>query len=165
MLTGLSKPSIIPSVTSKERMLCALKKGKPDRLPASVHQWQKYHLDTYLGGTSDLEAFERFGLDAAVQSFQDMGQFWLTDADFTKFSTPDWRDEVEAPPQAGTRKLPSEWRLSPFVSLRWTRISSGWQDETASARRCQGVCALVWTECSPGHLRGANHSRFEFPIL
>ncbi len=36
-----------------------------------------------------------FGMDAPIQYFEDMGQFWLTDADFTKFSTPDWRDEVE----------------------------------------------------------------------
>ena len=95
ILTEPDEASIIPSMTSKERILCALKKGKPDRLPATVHQWQKYHLDTYLGGISDLEAFQLFGLDAAVQSFQDMGQFWVAEADFTKFSTPEWRDEVE----------------------------------------------------------------------
>src|SRR4030042_5343938 len=94
MLPGCLRPSIIPGMTSKERMLCALKKGKPDRLPATVHQWQKYHLDTFLGGISDPEAFELVGLDAAVQSFQDMGQFWVAEADFTKFSTPEWRDEV-----------------------------------------------------------------------
>ncbi len=82
-------------MTSKERMLIALEKKKPDRLPVTVHQWQKYHLDTYLGGMSDLEAFEYFGMDAAIQYFQDMGQFWLPDADFTKFSTSTWRDEVE----------------------------------------------------------------------
>jgi hypothetical protein len=76
-------------------MLCAIAKGKPDRLPATFHQWQKYHLDTYLGGISDLEAFEMFGLDAAIQYFQDMGQFWLTDADFTKFSIPEWQDEIQ----------------------------------------------------------------------
>jgi hypothetical protein len=76
-------------------MLLALAKGKPDRLPATVHQWQKYHLDTYLGGISDLEAFSRFGLDAAIQYFEDMGQFWVGDADFTKFSVSAWRDEVE----------------------------------------------------------------------
>jgi hypothetical protein len=75
-------------------MVCALRKEKPDRLPATVHQWQKYHLDTRLGGISDLEAFGLFGLDAAIQFFQDMGQFWVAGADFTKFSTPEWRDEV-----------------------------------------------------------------------
>jgi len=76
-------------------MICALERGKPDRLPASVHQWQGYHLDRYLGGISDLEAFERFGLDAQIQYFQDMGQFWLVDADFAGTSTLQWRDEVE----------------------------------------------------------------------
>jgi uroporphyrinogen decarboxylase len=84
-----------PAVTSKERMLLALARERPDRLPVTVHQWQRYHLDTFLGGVSDLEAFDRFGLDASIQYFQDMGQFWLTDADFTKFSTPEWRDEIE----------------------------------------------------------------------
>ncbi|NSW75746.1 MAG: hypothetical protein HPY68_03030, partial [Candidatus Atribacteria bacterium] len=58
-------------MTSKERMLIALEKGKPVRLPVTVHQWQKYHLDTYLGGMTDLEAFEYFGMDAAIQYFQD----------------------------------------------------------------------------------------------
>jgi uroporphyrinogen-III decarboxylase len=81
-------------MTSKERMLIALNKGKPDRLPVTVHQWQGYHLDTYLGGISDLEAFQKFGMDAAIQYFQDMGQFWLVDADYSKFSTSQWRDEV-----------------------------------------------------------------------
>jgi len=61
-------------MTSKERMLCALDRGKPDRLPCSLHQWQPYHLDTYLGGISDLEAFERFGMDAQAQYFGEMGQ-------------------------------------------------------------------------------------------
>ena len=104
-------------VTSKERMLRALAREKPDRLPATVHQWQKYHLDTYLGGATDLEAFGRFGLDASIQYFQDMGQFWLTDADFNKFSTPGWRDETERSstptPTIGSAVTPSRRRAGP----------------------------------------------------
>ena len=80
---------------SKERLMCALNREKPDRLPVSVHQWQGYHLDTYLDGISDVEAFKRFGMDGQIQYFEDMGQFWLVDADYTKASTPEWRDEVE----------------------------------------------------------------------
>jgi uroporphyrinogen decarboxylase len=80
---------------SKERMMIALQRGKPDRLPVSVHQWQQYHRDEYLHGISDLEAFEKFGMDAQIQYFQDMGQFWTITVDFTKFSTPTWRDEAE----------------------------------------------------------------------
>jgi uroporphyrinogen decarboxylase len=81
-------------MTSKERMMRALARGKPDRLPVSVHQWQGFHLDTVLGGIGALDAFVRFGMDAQIQYFSDMGQFWLPDADFTRSSTPEWRDEV-----------------------------------------------------------------------
>ena len=81
-------------MTSKERLMCALHREKPDRLPVTVHQWQGYHLDKYLNGATPLEAFRKFGMDAAVQYFEDMGQFWLVNADFAKFSTPEWRDEV-----------------------------------------------------------------------
>ncbi|MDM8008376.1 MAG: uroporphyrinogen decarboxylase family protein [Phycisphaerae bacterium] len=82
-------------MTSKERMLCALNRGKPDRLPVSVHQWQPYHLDTCLGGISPLQAFRQFGMDAQIQYFQLMGQFWLVDADFARFSERQWVDEVK----------------------------------------------------------------------
>lgn len=81
-------------MTSKERLMRAIHREKPDRLPVTVHQWQGFHLDTYLDGISPLQAFRKFGMDAAVQYFEDMGQFWLVTADFAKFSTPEWRDEV-----------------------------------------------------------------------
>jgi uroporphyrinogen-III decarboxylase len=82
------------SMTSKERLLCALDKGKPDRMPVSLHQWQPYHLEKHLGGISALEAFARFGLDAQIQYFESMGQFWLVEADFAKFSTPEWDNQA-----------------------------------------------------------------------
>ncbi len=82
-------------MTSRERLMLALEKGKPDRLPASVHQWQAYHLERYLGGMSALEAFRHFGLDAQIQYFQPAGQFWLVDCDFARFSTSEWRDEAD----------------------------------------------------------------------
>jgi hypothetical protein len=53
-------------MTSRERMLTALEMGIPDRLPVTIHQWQDYHLKTYMGGVSDLEAFRAVGLDAAI---------------------------------------------------------------------------------------------------
>lgn len=81
-------------MTSKERMMRALHREKPDRLPVSVHQWQGYHLDTYLDGISDIEAFACFGMDAQIQYFEEMGQFWLVNADYAKASTADWQDEV-----------------------------------------------------------------------
>jgi uroporphyrinogen decarboxylase len=75
--------------------MCALERGKPDRLPVSVHQWQPYHLDKYMEGISDIEAFEKFGMDAQIQYFADMGQFWVANADFSKASTSEWRDEAQ----------------------------------------------------------------------
>jgi len=53
-------------VTSKERMLVALSDGTPDRLPATIHQWQDFHLKTFMGGMTDVEAFHDVGLDAAI---------------------------------------------------------------------------------------------------
>lgn len=53
-------------MNGKERMLTALNMGIPDRVPATVHQWQDYHLKRYMGGISDIEAFRRVGLDMAV---------------------------------------------------------------------------------------------------
>ena len=91
-------------MNSKERLLTALQGGKPDRLPVTVHQWQKYHLDTYLGGISDLEAFITFEMDAAVQYLPEMGQAWLLDSDFSRFSTAEWRDLAVV-----TNSDPDDW--------------------------------------------------------
>ncbi|MCX6561953.1 MAG: hypothetical protein NTZ26_15770 [Candidatus Aminicenantes bacterium] len=81
-------------MTSKERLLAALNREKPDRLPVTVHQWQQFHLDTYMGGMDDLAANRAVGFDAQIQYFESMDQFWLTDADFTKFKSAEWRDEA-----------------------------------------------------------------------
>jgi Uroporphyrinogen-III decarboxylase len=56
-------------MTSKERMMIALNLGKPDRVPATIHQWQEYHLKYYMGGISDMEAFSQVGLDASITRF------------------------------------------------------------------------------------------------
>ncbi|HTZ52346.1 MAG TPA: uroporphyrinogen decarboxylase family protein [Spirochaetia bacterium] len=56
-------------MTSKERLLTALAGGMPDRVPATIHQWQDYHLETFMGGASDLEAFKDVGLDAAITRY------------------------------------------------------------------------------------------------
>lgn len=53
-------------MTSKERMMRALRRENPDRLPVTIHQWQEYHLQTYMEGRDQLEAFLHVGLDASV---------------------------------------------------------------------------------------------------
>lgn len=61
----------------------AINKEKLDRLPVSIHQWQSYHLEKYMDGRSDLEAFQMVGLDAQIQYFEE-----------TELSTSNWRDEA-----------------------------------------------------------------------
>ena len=80
-------------MTSKERMLLALNLEKPDRLPVTVHQWQQYHLDHYMGGVDDLTAFQMTGLDASIQYMESMGQFWANPAQSAQ--SPQWREEID----------------------------------------------------------------------
>lgn len=79
----------------KERLMTALHKGKPDRLPISVHQWQDYHLKYYLNGISALEAFQKFGMDAQIQYFGDTARTMMSEYDYNKYSTPEWREEIK----------------------------------------------------------------------
>jgi uroporphyrinogen decarboxylase len=81
-------------MTSKERMLRALHRQKPDRLPATIHQWQQYHLDKYMDGRDALAAFRATGLDASIQYFEAMGQFWIPGAERYIVQTPQWREEI-----------------------------------------------------------------------
>jgi hypothetical protein len=45
-------------------MLCAIQRGKPDRLPATTHHLMPYFLDNYMEGISHRQFFDYFGLDA-----------------------------------------------------------------------------------------------------
>lgn len=81
-------------MTPKQRMMTALAGEKPDRLPVTIHQWQQYHLDTYMDGVDALVAFEATGMDASIQYFEAMGQFWIPDAEKYAIHTPQWRDEM-----------------------------------------------------------------------
>jgi hypothetical protein len=50
-------------MTSRERLLTALARGRPDRLPATTHHLMPPFLEA-LGGIGELEFFDRYGLDA-----------------------------------------------------------------------------------------------------
>jgi Uroporphyrinogen decarboxylase (URO-D) len=77
-------------MTSKERMMRALRREKPDRLPVTLHQWQPYHLKKFMGGRDQLETFLHVGLDAAV-----------THCVVSEQQSPDWVAGFEtAPPDA-----------------------------------------------------------------
>ncbi|HON66170.1 MAG TPA: uroporphyrinogen decarboxylase family protein [Phycisphaerae bacterium] len=86
-------------MTSKERIMLALHREKPDRLPVTIHQWQPYHLDKYMGGVDALTAFKQVGLDASITYFELIGQFWIPDTaalatSMVAVEAPGWRDEI-----------------------------------------------------------------------
>jgi uroporphyrinogen decarboxylase len=76
-------------------MLRALARERPDRLPVTIHQWQQYHLDHFMGRMDALTAFKATGLDASIQYFAAMGQFWIPDGEHFILQTPEWREEIE----------------------------------------------------------------------
>lgn len=73
-------------MTSKERMMTALHMGTPDRLPITIHQWQPFHLERYMNGMDQLQAFLATGLDASI-----------TPRGITRLrQSPHWQIECEA---------------------------------------------------------------------
>jgi hypothetical protein len=68
-------------MTSRQRLLTALEKGLPDRLPVTTHHLMYHFLDTYMGGISDQEFFDVFDMDAIFWTLPlkpdpDLGQYW-----------------------------------------------------------------------------------------
>jgi uroporphyrinogen-III decarboxylase len=51
-------------MTPKQRLVTAFERGIPDHLPATTHHLMSYFLDKTMGGMSNQEFFEHFGLDA-----------------------------------------------------------------------------------------------------
>jgi len=51
-------------MNSRQRLLCALNRAQPDRLPVTTHHVMESFLKRCLGGASNREFFSRFGLDA-----------------------------------------------------------------------------------------------------
>jgi uroporphyrinogen-III decarboxylase len=92
-------------MNSKERMLCALNREKPDRLPVTVHQWQQYHLDNYMGGITPQAAFRATGLDAAVSFFIGMGALSAPTAEGTHAIAPGWVDTARVIQETSTARL------------------------------------------------------------
>ncbi len=72
-------------MSPRERLMRALGREKPDRLPVTVHQWQHYHLVRYMGGVDELEAMRAMGMDAAVQH-------WVRGEELPGGSSPQWRE-------------------------------------------------------------------------
>lgn len=54
------------TMTSRERMLTAIERKVPDRLPVTTHHVMPYFLNKYMNGMSSMEFFDALGFDAIV---------------------------------------------------------------------------------------------------
>jgi len=56
-------------MTPRERLLIALQRGKPDRLPATIHGWMDYWRNKYMNGADQFEVYRHFDMDAQIFDF------------------------------------------------------------------------------------------------
>jgi len=93
-------------MTSKERMLTALRGECPDRLPVTTHHVMPSFLDSHMEGKTDQDFFDHFGLDpihwiiayAADESggeYYDPGHTELGFLEARRISSDSWRFKVE----------------------------------------------------------------------
>lgn len=93
-------------MTPKERMLTALNRGIPDRLPVTTHHLMPYFLKKYMGSMSKQEFFEHFGIDAihwtvphrsdpSQGEYDDPLQGEIGFLESQRVSTDNWRIESE----------------------------------------------------------------------
>jgi uroporphyrinogen decarboxylase len=97
------------TMTPRQRLLAALDRGIPDRLPVTTHHLMPYFLDKYLGGASNREFFDRFDLDAIYwtmpyrpdsdqRDFHDPRRVEIAGVDNGPIVTDQWRLEQETMP-------------------------------------------------------------------
>lgn len=93
-------------MNSKERLLTAIKRGQPDRLPVTTHHLMPYFLDKYLKGMGNREFFDHYDLDAILwisyhRPDPDQGEYFdpnqgeLGFLESRRISTDNWRVESE----------------------------------------------------------------------
>lgn len=93
-------------MTSKERLIAAIERKKPDRLPATTHHVMPYFLDMFMDGATNDEFFKTFGLDPvkwiiAFKPNESKGQYYDPTHQHPGFLesrrviSDDWRIQVE----------------------------------------------------------------------
>jgi hypothetical protein len=121
------------SMTSRQRLLTALNRGIPDRLPATTHHLMRYFLDAYMNGCDDLGFFDHFGLDAIhwnfdIQADPAQGQF-LNEEGHTQ--TDNWRITwQELPdPQYATRRYTLTTPKGELTMVLQSNVYTTWVKE------------------------------------
>ncbi len=89
-------------MTSRRRLLAALDRGIPDRLPVTTHHLMPSFLDGIMGGMTPRRFFDRFGLDAVL---------WLAPVRADEASGR-YHDPAHRPGPAEPRRIVTEeWRI------------------------------------------------------
>jgi uroporphyrinogen decarboxylase len=108
-------------MTSRQRLLTALDRGVPDRLPVTTHHLMPWFLQHCLGGLSPAGFFDRFGLDAIDWVFAhrpepsegarlDPDQGEIGYLDVPRLVSDDWR--VTPEPVSGRRHPTTRYRIT-----------------------------------------------------
>ena len=103
-------------MTSRQRLVTALKRDKPDRLPVTTHHVMQYFLDRYMNGASKDEFFDRFGFDPILWTvphrcdsnageYPDPSQGRVGFLESQRVSADDWRIEWEELPDPEYRTV------------------------------------------------------------
>jgi uroporphyrinogen decarboxylase len=94
-------------MTSKQRMLAALKNKSPDRLPVTTHHIMPYFLNKYMNGNSIEEFFDYFGLDPIL---------WIAPHKPDKSKGEYYDPEQEKPGFLESRRICTDsWRITSEV--------------------------------------------------
>ncbi len=118
-------------MTSRERLLIAMERGKPDRLPAQVHGWMPYYLNHYLDGADAWEAYDRFGMDHViycdpiyVKSEKSLANWQVerTDLGINDSGDSSWKSVITTPEGtltlAGAFNEVTAWETEPLVKSK-----------------------------------------------
>ena len=86
----------------------------PDRLPVTIHQWQPYHLQHFMGGRDQLAAFLATGLDASVTPLDI----------YSENPSADWQCAVEENRTSETEVTRRHRVQTPGGVLTWTMVTN-----------------------------------------
>ncbi len=108
----------VSALNSRERLLAALERKQPDRLPATTHHLMPVFLENTMGGMDEQQFFDRFGLDPIL---------WTSPHRPDRSRGEYFDPEDDAPADSSRRIISDRWRMerkvlesTPYCTERWT---------------------------------------------
>jgi uroporphyrinogen decarboxylase len=123
-------------MTSKQRFIAALERRAPDRLPVTTHHVMDYFLKKYMGGVTNEDFFDRFGLDpilwvGAQKPDGSRGEYFdpgHVDVDYVesrRICSPRWRIETRDVPGHDYKTTRYDF-ITPHKTLSMVLQSTGY---------------------------------------